>query len=326
MLFEKISAYIILYHDLQFLEDIILGIYDFLDEIIIIDGPYSYNIEIFKKLNLYYDCGSKSEELKRIINKYPKIKYDFKIFDNEEQKRMYGYDKCSNNIVLLVDTDEFFNININNLNEFIKNETKFVGGFDIFNMNRINVNFNNKVQKYILFKKNIISSKEHLDYTWLINCLTNKPNQDYMELNNSLGTIYHQTLNRNKFNNVIKFIFYLCLHFKTNNLDIQIFNNYNIDELIKIIAIDDLINIFYHSMLVSIGIPDNNNNNICMIKNDVSVNLEKYQYNHCDSYFSKETLCLKKIDAFFLLQKKNLFANELNIELENVRNIIIFLY
>jgi len=61
-------------------------------------------------------------------------------------------------------------------------------------------------------------------------------------------------------------------------------------------------------------------------KNDVSVNLEKYQYNHCDAYFSKETLCLKKIDAFFLLQKNNLFANEIHIELENVRNIIIVLY
>ena len=84
---NKISAYTILYYDLQFYESIIKNIYNYVDEIIIIDGPYSYAIDTLKKFNLFYDEKNKPQIINNLLNKYNKIKYFYKIFDNEENKK-----------------------------------------------------------------------------------------------------------------------------------------------------------------------------------------------------------------------------------------------
>ena len=157
---EKISVYTILFHDLQFYEDIIKNIYDLVDEIIIIDGPYSYSVESFKKLNLFYDENSKPDILNNLIKKYSKIKYKYAIFDTEEEKRICGYNMCSNNLVLLVDTDEFLKIDLSELNNFINNNEKFVSCCSIYNMCDYNINYNKLTKKYILFKKTKISALE----------------------------------------------------------------------------------------------------------------------------------------------------------------------
>ena len=319
---EKISVYIILYQDLQFLEDIIKGIYDFVDEIIIVDGPYIYNIESFKELDLYYDENNKPIELTNLIKNYSKIKYEYKIFQKEEEKRIFGYNKCSNNIVLLVDTDEFFVINKDAMNNFIKNDSKFVGGFEIYNMNRININFNKKSIKNIIFKKNKISAIEHLNYTWLINCVQTEQIIDYISYN-SLGIIYHQTLNRNKKNCIVKYIFYVCLYFHSKNLGISLFSNYSINNLKQQLGVSDLRDIFYRQRLPCIGIPDINENNICEKNENVLINLDKYQFNHEEAYFNKESIGLKDIDVFFLLKPTNDLNTQIHIEFDNVNKLEI---
>lgn len=181
MLNEKISVYIILYHDLGFLDDIIKHIYNFVDEIVLIDGPYSYNKDVFKKLNLYYDESNKPLELTTIIEKYSdKIKYFYKEFENEEDKRITGYNKCNNDIILLIDTDEIFILNEDKINAFIDSQ-KYVAGCYIYNMNRINLAFDSMGTKFVMFKKKYISGIEHLDYLWLVGCKQNeKKNRLYV--------------------------------------------------------------------------------------------------------------------------------------------------
>ena len=71
----KISVYTILYYDTQFLETIYNHIEKYIDEFIIVDGPYSYAIETLKKYNLFYDENSRPAELLSLIEKFPKIKY-----------------------------------------------------------------------------------------------------------------------------------------------------------------------------------------------------------------------------------------------------------
>ena len=83
---NKISAYTILYYDLQFYEDIIKNLYNDVDEFVIIDGPYSYAVDTLKKFNLFYDENTKPHELNKLIKKYPKIKYKYVICDTEEEK------------------------------------------------------------------------------------------------------------------------------------------------------------------------------------------------------------------------------------------------
>ena len=322
---NKISVYIILYHDLGFLDDIIQLIYDNVDEIIIVDGPYSYNIETFKKLNLFYDETNKPQELSNIINKYsPKIKYYYNIFTNEEEKRIFGYEKCNNNIVLLVDTDEFFILDSKKINFFIKSNTA-VGGFSIYNMNRINIHFDNKATKFVIFKKDKISSIEHLDYLWLIGCNQNEKKINLMLLNNDLGIIYHQTLNRTKFNNIIKFIFYICLYYQLQNEKKSILGDYKIDDLLQIISLDDLHNIFYHSKQELIGIPLDINK-IWMVKNDILTNLDKYKNNHIDAFFKNDSIALKNIEYFCYFDLINNNFNNIIIKFDNVKSVIINLY
>ena len=164
---EKISVYVQLYYDLDFLEDILEGINKYVDEIIIIDGPFKYCIDFLKSVNLFYDENNKPEKLKNLIYNNNKIKYFYNIWENEKEKRIFGYSQCTNNIILLVDADEFFVFDIEAINKFIKSD-KYVSGFKINNMNRINVNFEKETTKYIMFKKKKINALQHLSYTWLI--------------------------------------------------------------------------------------------------------------------------------------------------------------
>jgi len=317
----KISVYIILYHDLQFLDDIIRRIYEDVDEIVLIDGPYLYSLDLFKLCNLYYDETNKPDELTRIIAKYPKIKYTFSIFTNEEEKRILGYNSCSHDIILLVDSDEFFTIDSNKIAGFSRQHDKFVAGFDIYNMNRTNIQYNNCVKKFVLFNRLRISANDHLDYLWLVGCKTKDKHVAYMDIHTSYGTIYHQTLNRNKHNSIVKFIFYFSLYYKINNKVPKLFDGYTNDSLFKICSRDELLDIFYHSSIASIGVPDMASNNICLLNDDVSPELVKYSQNHSSAYFSGNRKCLRGTQAFFLLDKGCSYT--LRIKLENVKSIQI---
>ena len=78
----KISVYFIIYHDLQFLDDILARIYPFVDEIVIIDGPYEYAVELLKQCELFYDESTKPVKLTELIIKYPKLYCFVPIFWN----------------------------------------------------------------------------------------------------------------------------------------------------------------------------------------------------------------------------------------------------
>jgi hypothetical protein len=191
-------------------------------------------------------------------------------------------------------------------------------------MNRININFDSKVTKFVIFKKNKISSIQHLDYLWLVRCKQNKPDQTIMLINKDLGLIYHQTLNRNKFNNIIKFIFYICLYFHSQNENKSILCDYKLDTLLEIITTNDLLDIFYHSTQDLIGIP--NNDKIWCLKNDVSINLDKYKNNHNDAYFKNNSIALLNINFFCYLDLITTNFNEIIITFENVKSITLNLY
>lgn len=317
----KISVYTILYYDLQFYEDIIKYLYDFVDEFIIIDGPYSYAIDTLKKFNLFYDESNKPQELNNIIEKYSKVKYKYVICDTEEEKRMIGYNMCSNNLVLLVDTDEFLNIDIIKLNIFINNPTKFVCCANIYNMCDYNISFNDLSQKYILFKKSQISAQEHLDYTWLIGCKQNKTNASYMSFQ-EFGLIYHYTLNRNIKNNIIKFIFYVLLYRKNNNQAYNLIDGYDNDYLLNRMTPKEFLNIFIHTSNNKINIPSEKFCLQTIEDNEVILNLKKYSNNLLDYEFKNEMKCLLNVPIYFRLPINNNYT----LLFENVKDIHINIY
>ena len=320
---NKISAYTILYYDLQFYESIIKNIYNYVDEIIIIDGPYSYAIDTLKKFNLFYDEKNKPQIINNLLNKYNKIKYFYKIFDNEENKRMFGYDMCKNNIILLVDTDEFIYLNKSNLKRFINDKNRYVCSTDIYNMCDYNVYINNISKKNIFFKKNKITSFQHLDYTWLVGCKQNKIINSYIT-NYSSSMTYHLTLFRNKKNNIIKFFFYVLLYRKNNKLPYNILDNYDNNFLLQNFNNNQILNIFIHSKLDSINIPTNDN--VVKLLNNYPFDLHKFKNNSIDFFFKNNMKSLKNIPSFFRLNSKNHINNYINIYFDNVKSINISFY
>jgi len=318
----KVSAYTILYHDLQFYEDIIKNLYDIIDEFIIVDGPYSYAIDTLKKFNLFYDEQNKPNELNELIQKYPKIKYKYIICDCEEDKRMFGYNMCSNDLILLVDTDEFLNIDVDKLNIFMNNQKKHVCGAKIYNMCDYNINFNNLTEKFILFKKNKITALEHLNYTWLIGCKQTNKNTSYMSMD-SFGLIYHLTLTRNIKNNIVKFMFYVLLYRKNNNQPYNLIDGYNNDELIEFMTPNEILNLFARVHKNRINIPDDNCKLQLINDNDFMINFKKYSKNLLDFQFTNETKCVLNVPIHFRLNEVN---KKYTLLFENVTNIDINIY
>ena len=327
----KISAYIILYHDLGFLNNVIANIYEFVDEIILIDGPYIYNIDILKKLNLFYDIHSKPEELVKILIKYSsKIKYIYDIFNGQEEKRIRGYETCKNDLILSIDCDEFCKLNIDNIIQFFNSDKK-VAGFWINNMNRVNVNIGTTIVKHILFKKKFISAYEHLAYTWTCWSEDNLPIFHYIYNDCYMGEIFHQTLNRNKFDSIIKYIYYISLYFYNFNnkqvMDIDsipLISDFTIKELIEDVSVEELLDIFYHSKIELIGIP--NNDNILYWNDNVSINLDKYNSNHASAFFKENTLAIRKVPYFCIVNIEKNNTSEIEFLFDNVTQMHITIY
>ena len=115
---SKLSAVIITFNEERNIQRCIESLLPVADEIIIVDGPYEYCLSLLQKLNLFYDENNKPSKLTAILNKYShKLKYYYKIWKDEKEKRMFGYDMCTNDLVLLVDCDEFIILKDNIIND-----------------------------------------------------------------------------------------------------------------------------------------------------------------------------------------------------------------
>lgn len=320
---RKISAYTILYYDTEFLDHIYNILDQYVDEFIIVDGPYQYCLPFLNKLGLIYNEHNKPAELNRIIEKYgSKIKYYYKVWKDEKEKRMFGYSMCLNDNILLVDTDEFIQIDNDKLNEFIDSD-KSVGQFSIFNMNRININIGLKTTKNIIFKRDYVSAFQHLSYIWLIlvnNLKIPQNNCVFDKLN--IGTIYHQTLNRNKFNSIIKFIFYTRLYHYNYQMNLNTIHGYDIDDLLKKLSVQEILDIFYHSSIDLIGIPKDN---ILYENKNVNLDLSNYKLNHKQAYYNKNSIMIKNIHyCCYINLNDNI--NFIKLSFENVKDVDIKLY
>lgn len=141
-----------------------------------------------------------------------------------------------------------------------------------------------------------------------------------MYLADRLGIIYHQTLNRTKFNNIIKYIFYNCLYFHQRGLPINVIDNCDLDYLLTLKSVDEILDIFYHSKIELIGIPQNK----ILQPINVMVSLEKYKCNHYDGFFKNDTLCLKNVPYYCYLDVNK--CDKLRFTFEEVVKIKIDLY
>ena len=317
----NLGCYISFYNDLDFLEHILEGIHTYMNEIVIVDGPFNYCIDNLKSFNLYYNEENKPDRLTVLLDKYKdKIKYYYKHWENEKEKRMFGYEMCTTDLVMLVDSDEFYYIDGNKLKSFIESNYGVVG-FEIYNMNRHNVYFDH-AHKNIVFKKSMINSHQHLSYTWLVGVDGLEKQKAQLICNNLIGIIYHQTLNRSKEGNIIKYIFYISLYNETHKLPHNRIMNYEISELLNYVSIDEIKTMFSNTKIELINLPSSKK----LYKLESSlINLDHYENHHKHGYFTPNRKIIKNLDQYYYIDSDMIIDNELNmfIETENIKKFNI---
>lgn len=210
----SISAAICIYNDFDFIEDCIDRIYDYVDEIVILDGPYTYCEPILQEFDLLYKEAP--EPLKHILSR-EKIKYSYSVFENEKEKRIALYEMCSCDIVMLLDSDELtIGVDQDAINEFLSSPMS-VAPARIHNHVRSATLIKKDTRKFIFFKRNDVTAIDHLNYTWLVGVEQSKPNEEIM-FRTPLMEIAHLTLMRSPFFNIVKYCFYTRLYFYSRNM------------------------------------------------------------------------------------------------------------
>jgi glycosyltransferase involved in cell wall biosynthesis len=214
----KISIAICIYNDFDFINECVDRAYDFADEIVILDGPYGYCKPILQYFDLYY---SGMPEALREISRRPKVRYEYREFENEQSKRIALYEMCRSDVVMLLDSDELIvDIDKDELERFLRSNKK-VACSSFNNLVRRDCLISNPTKKFIFFKRQQITAREHLDYTWLIGVDQQKPNQEFM-YDRPVMNIAHVTLMRSPYFNIVKYCFYTRLYFYSRGMHDQL--------------------------------------------------------------------------------------------------------
>lgn len=103
----KISAYLIVHADDDFLRDALATVYDRVDEIVVVDGAYEWVAPFFARAGL--DPGRSPESTHAALAPFArKIRYFDGVWRDELHKRGFAFAQCSGEVVFRIDADELF--------------------------------------------------------------------------------------------------------------------------------------------------------------------------------------------------------------------------
>jgi glycosyltransferase involved in cell wall biosynthesis len=181
--FPKISAYLSIYNDADILDVALNSIAKYVDELIVVDGAYEW-MAPFLEATGRNPLQSDSAVYEKIDASGIPYKVINRIWKNEVEKRIAGYEATTHQFTMRVDADEVIVINDENLQKF------FASGCALAEMYMPNyaapgwvIQGKRLIDKYrtyprqsLLFNKAKISSKEHLRYLWLVLTADELPN------------------------------------------------------------------------------------------------------------------------------------------------------
>ena len=170
--------------------------------------------------------------------------------------------------------------------------------------------------------KDKISAHQHLSYTWLVGVYNLEIQNNNYIFPDSIGTIYHLTLCRPKENNIIKFIFYISLHFTTHDGNFT----FDVEDVLKKITVEETKDIIYRSMIESVHIPTIGK--ILKSLAHIPLDLSKYKDTHETAIFTENINLLGNLDCFFYLDKRQIATKNINLTFvfENIIEGVIELY
>lgn len=168
----KIKAYLQTFNDFELLGDALSSIYGLVDELIVVDGCYSWLADYYSAIGINPERSV--DELYDTLEK-SKIPYKAicKVWPTQIDKRIAGYELAAadSNYVIRFDSDELLEFNDDSLSQFFASD-KLVAGMTMPTFITPNIVFsdsngNYPVQNFI-FKKSGISARNHLEYMWLV--------------------------------------------------------------------------------------------------------------------------------------------------------------
>lgn len=175
----KISAYLSVYNDWDFLRPSIESILPLIDELVIVDGAYQWMSEYLigsgqnprRSNHRVYHALSNFDVNVKIING---------VWENERQKRATGYAACSHQYIMRIDSDEIITVNKSALSSFIQT------GAAVAEMEippichtpgwiEITDQYPGIPRVGFLFDRNQINARQHLDYLWILSSSNDAP-------------------------------------------------------------------------------------------------------------------------------------------------------
>lgn len=104
---KTVSAMVIYFNDYFWLDSCIRNIYNYVDQIVIVEGV----VELLMRIGAKFD-GSGSKIVKGILDPDNKILFfKEKIFDDKLKQRQFALDQCTGDWIFIVDADEFYKKN-----------------------------------------------------------------------------------------------------------------------------------------------------------------------------------------------------------------------
>lgn len=167
----KASAYLSIFDDWELLETAIASIDPYVDEIIVVDGAYSWLANFIGRSGR--DASRSNDAVYSTLKRFEsKIRYITGIWENELEKRMAGYAACQNRYIFRVDADEVLFINEDTLDHF-KSSNYAVGEMEMpiyVAPGLIRATNSDRAieRQALLFDSTKITPRNHLDYLWLV--------------------------------------------------------------------------------------------------------------------------------------------------------------
>ncbi|HVU05845.1 MAG TPA: hypothetical protein VHE30_29050 [Polyangiaceae bacterium] len=170
-----ISACLLLYNDHDILRAALHSVGSFADEIVVVDGAYEWLAPILGPAGLPTDRST--DECLDVLNGSGlahKIRYFSGTWKNELEKRAFAYDRCTRDLVHLVDADEIHQLDEVELRRFVQS-AHAVGALEAPLLATDRLASRRKGDphlglppKPVLFKRARVSAPEHLAYLWLV--------------------------------------------------------------------------------------------------------------------------------------------------------------
>ncbi|MFZ0408879.1 MAG: WcbI family polysaccharide biosynthesis putative acetyltransferase [Cyanobium sp.] len=193
------------------------GCLDPYDRIYIWDGPYQYR----NQLGLgETEPGSLADtSFGRQLIADSRVVYRHGTWTDEAVKRIEIYAAISEDLIVLHDTDEFFCLDRNMLDQFWNSgygvashriQNLYAGGFLGSDPHHRSGSPDTLPHKRIIFRRNLISPAQHLDYLWLVGVAQNPADESRL-CPQPLGSTLHLTGCRSTQGQIGKMSFYKCL-------------------------------------------------------------------------------------------------------------------